>query len=117
MYMMGASVITLISGFLLYWADARLGGNEWLGSGAGRVFGLGGVLALVGGIAGTAVNAPTGKQLGALGAAMAVAGRPPTPEELATMERLQRRMATASVFVAILLVVSTVCMAVAPYVT
>ena len=117
MYLMAASVITLISGFLLYWADARLNGGTWPGSGPGRVFGLGGMLALVGGVAGTAVNAPTGKKLGALGAAMAAAGRPPTPDELGTMQVLQRRMATASVYVAILLVVATLCMAVARYVS
>lgn len=116
LYLMGAFAITLISGLLLYWGDARTGGSAWLGSGPAQMFGLGGVLALAGGIVGMAVSSPAARKLGALGAAMAAAGRPPTPEELATMQQLQRRMATASVLVAILLVLATVCMAVARYV-
>jgi uncharacterized membrane protein len=115
LYMMSATAITLVTGFLLYWIDGTLGGKAWLGSGPGRVFGLGGVLGLAGGIVGMAINAPTGKKLGAIGAAMATAGRAPTPDELATMQALQRRMSTAAAWVAVLLVLATVCMAVARY--
>src|SRR5262245_29680951 len=101
-WMMVAMSVTLIAGFLLYWANARTGGSAWLGSGPGRTFGLGGLLALAGGVVGMAVTAPTGRKLGTLGAAMAAAGRPATPDELATMQSLQRRMATAAALVAVL---------------
>jgi len=95
---------------------ARTGGSTWLGSGPGRTFGLGGLLAVAGGVVGMAVTAPTGRKLGTLGAAMAAAGRPPTPDELATMQSLQRRLATAAALVAVLVVLATVAMAVARYV-
>jgi hypothetical protein len=114
-WMMVAMSITLIAGFVLYWANARAGGSAWLGSGPGRAFGLGGLLAVAGGVVGMAVTAPTGRKLGALGAAMAAAGRPPTPEELATMQSLQRRMTTAATLVAVLVLLATVAMAVARY--
>ena len=68
------------------------------------------------GVVGMAVTAPTGRKLGTLGAAMAAAGRPPTPDELATMQSLQRRLATAAALVAVLVVLATVAMAVARYV-
>lgn len=116
-WMMVAMSVTLIAGFLLYWADARTGGSTWLGSGPGRTFGLGGLLAVAGGVVGMAVTAPTGRKLGTLGAAMAAAGRPPTADELATMQSLQRRLATAAALVAVLVVLATVAMAVARYVS
>jgi uncharacterized membrane protein len=117
LWMMIAMSVTLIAGFLLYWADARSGGTAWLGSGPGRVFGLGGVLALAGGIVGMAVSAPVGRKLGSLGASLAAAGRAPSPEEAATMQALQRRLATAALAVAVLVCLATVAMAVARYVS
>lgn len=117
LWMMVAMSVTLIAGFLLYWANARTGGSAWLGSGPGRTFGLGGLLALAGGVLGMAVTAPTGRKLGALGAALAAAGRAPTAEELATLQTLQRRLATAATAVAVLVSLATVAMAVARYVS
>jgi hypothetical protein len=115
--MMLSMSATLIAGFLLYWHNARVGGSPWLGSGPGRVFGLGGILALAGGVVGMVVSAPTGRKLGTLGAAMAAAGRPPTPDEVASMQALQRRLTSAAIAVAVLVSLATVCMAVARYVT
>ena len=117
LWMMLAMSVTVIAGFLLYWANARTGGSAWLGSGPGRTFGLGGVLALAGAVVGMAVTAPTGRRLGTIGAAVASAGRPPTPEELATLQALQRRLATAATTVAVLVSLATVAMAVARYVS
>jgi hypothetical protein len=114
--MMLSMAVTLIAGFLLYWHDAQVNGSPWLGSGPGRIFGLGGVLALAGGVVGMVVSAPTGRKLGTLGATLARAGRAPTADELATMEALQRRLTTAAIAVAVLLALATVCMAVARYV-
>lgn len=116
-WMMIGMSVTLIAGFLLYWADARAGGPAWLGSGPGRTFGIGAVFALAGGLVGMVVTAPTGKKLGALGAALAAARRAPTPDELAALEALQRRLATAAALVAVLVVLATVAMAVARYTT
>jgi hypothetical protein len=115
--MMLSMSVTVIAGFLLYWHNARVGGPPWLGSGQGRVFGLGGLLALAGGVVGMVVSAPAGRKLGSLGAAVAAAGRPPTPDEAATLQALQRRLAVAAIAVAVLVSLATVCMAVARYVS
>jgi hypothetical protein len=113
--MMLSMSATVIAGFLLYWHNAQVGGPPWLGSGQGRIFGLGGLLALAGGVVGMVVSAPTGRKLGAMGAALAAAGRPATPDEIATLQGLQRRLTIAAIAVAVLVSLATVCMAVARY--
>ncbi|HET7599530.1 MAG TPA: hypothetical protein VFK09_04525 [Gemmatimonadales bacterium] len=115
-WLMVASVVTLLAGFALYWAAMQSGGPAWAGSGPGRVLGLGGALALAAGILGMVVNAPAGKRLGALGATLAAERRPPTPEEAALMQRLQDRLTRASWVAVALLLLATVAMAVGRYV-
>jgi hypothetical protein len=117
LWLMGASLVTLLSGFGLYWVDsAGFRSSEWLGSGTGRIFGLGGLLALIAGVLGSAVNAPAAKRLGQLAAAIQAAGRPPAPEEAAEIGRLQQRLNRTTYFVAVLLLLATLAMAVARYV-
>jgi uncharacterized membrane protein len=115
-WMMAASAVTLLAGFALYWAAMRTGGPMWAGSGPGQVFGLGGLLALAGGILGMVVNAPAGKRLGELGAKLAAAGRPPTADEAALMQRLQLRLTRATWVAVVLLLLATAAMAAARYV-
>jgi hypothetical protein len=61
------------------------------------------------------VAAPVGKRLGVLAAAVQAEGGP-TADEAAEMQRLQPRLASASTWVAILLLLATAAMAVARYV-
>jgi hypothetical protein len=117
LWMMAAALVTLLSGFGLYWVDsAGFTSSEWLGSGPGRTFGLGGILALAGGLLGTAVNAPTAKRMGQLAATIQAAGRQPTPDEAAQIEGLQQRLNRTTFWVAILLLLAALAMAVARYV-
>jgi hypothetical protein len=117
LWLMGAGVLTLLSGIALYWRDsAGFTSTVWLGSGEARVFGLGGGLALVALILGIGIISPAAKQLGLVTASLQAAGRPPTPEEIATIERSQRKVARASGLGAGLLLLATVAMAVARYV-
>ena len=114
--MMVAAVLTIGAGIWLLIIDS--GGNPgvWMQSGAGRAFGLGGGLAIVTMIFGMSINAPTANRMSAIGAAVAKRGGPPTAEEAAELQRLQSRLMTAGVAVAILLLVATGFMAVARYV-
>lgn len=115
-WLMAAAVLTILSGIGLYWHDsAGFSSTAWLGSGQGRVFGLGGILAISAAIVGMAVNTPTGKKLGVLGAQVQASGRPPTPEQTATIQRLQARLGRATTIVATLLVLAAAAMAVARY--
>jgi uncharacterized membrane protein len=116
LWLMGASVITVLSGIGLYWHDsAGFSSTAWLGSGPGRTFGLGAVLALVAIVIGMAVNARAARQLGDLAARVQAGGRPPSADEAATMQRLQDRLAKGGVLAAILLLLATAAMAAARY--
>jgi uncharacterized membrane protein len=116
LWLMGASVLTVLSGIGLYWHDsAGFRSSAWLGSGPGRTFGLGAVLALVAIVIGMAVSARAAKQLGDLAARVQAGGRPPSPDEAATIQRLQDRLAKSGVLAAILLLLATAAMAAARY--
>ena len=115
-WIMGAMVVTLLSGLGLYWRDSAGFQSVWLASGAGKTFGLGGAVAIVASILGMAVNMPAGRRLAEIGGRLQAAGRPPTPDEQATLAALQARLGRASVVAAVLLVTATLLMAIARYV-
>ena len=112
-----AGILTVLSGLTLYWnASAGFRSKEWLASGTGMTFGLGAVLAIVVLVIGSAVNSPTAKRIGALGASIRAAGAPPTPEQAAQMQALQNRLYNAQRLTAVLLLLATAAMSVARYV-
>ena len=115
-WLVGAGVLTLLSGIALYWRDSAGFQSAWLGSGPGRAFGLGGVLGLADVVVGMAVNSPTARELGAIAGRLQAAARPPVPEEIATIQRLQARLARATIVTAVLLLLASTAMAVARYV-
>ncbi len=114
-FMMVVPILAILSGLALYWNDSAGFSSVWMHSGPGRTFGLGGGLAILAVISGMAVNAPTARRLGAIGAQIKAQGGSPTPEQQAEMERLQGRMMTALRVVAALLILATLAMAVARY--
>jgi uncharacterized membrane protein len=111
-----AAILTIVSGIGLYWVDSAGFRSAWLGSGPGRVFGLGGTFAVLAAIVGVVVNLPTARRLTALAARVQSSGRPPAPDEAAEMQRLQARLGRATMVAAGLLVLATLAMAVARYV-
>lgn len=116
-WLMAAAVLTLLSGLGLYWHDsAGFRSAAWLASGPGKVFGLGGALGFVAAIAGMAIGAPAARRLGELSARLQAAGRPPTPDEQATLAGLQNRLGRMSTVTSVLLLLATLMMAVARYV-
>ena len=116
LWLMAASIITLLSGIGLYWHDSGGFQSDWLGSGPGRTFGLGGALGIVAAVIGMAVNSPTARQMATIIADAQAAGRPPSADEQATMARLQARLSSVSKVTSIMLVLATMLMAVARYV-
>ena len=115
-WLMVVSMLTLLSGIGLYWHDS--GGfqsSAWLGSGSGRMFGLGGVLAIAGAAIGMAVNVPAAKRLGAIMGEIQSAGRPPSADQSAQLQRLQGRLSSVGMLVTVLLLLATAAMAVARY--
>jgi uncharacterized membrane protein len=116
LWIMGCMVVTLLSGLALYWRDSAGLQSAWLASGAGKIFGLGGAFAFAASILGMAINMPTARRLTEISGRLQAAGRPPTPEEQATLTALQGRLSTASGVAAVLLVLATLLMAIARYV-
>ena len=116
MILMASSFATIVAGLWLFMINISATEGEFMRTGAGMTFGIGGALAIVGLIIGMAVNAPTSKRLAAFGTAAAARGGPPSPEEQAELQRLQGRLSTASNIVTALLVLATGAMAIARYV-
>ena len=114
--LIGAAVVTILSGAGLYAHDSAGFEMVWVRSGTGMTFGVGAIFAIAAFIIGVTVNAPTAQRMGALGGTIAGQGRPPSPEQQAEMQALQRRLGVALRVVAALLMLATAAMALARYV-
>ncbi len=115
-YMMSLALLTILSGIGLYWRDSTGFSGQWMQTGSGRVFGLGGMLGILVVVLGMAIVTPTTKRMGALAAAMQGSSGPPAPAQIAEMQALQARMGRFATIVAVLLLFATAAMAVARYV-
>ena len=113
--LMGAAFVNLGSGIWLMFIVSGGAPGEWMKTGMGRTIGAGAACAILAMIVGMIVNPPAVRRMGQIAAAAAQRGGPPSPEEAAEVQRLQKRMASANVFVAILLTLAVSAMAVARY--
>lgn len=113
-YMNIISGLTMLSGFVLYWRMISMS-SAWAGSRPGMVFGLGGALTVLAAIVGGGVNARAGKKLGALGAEIQASGGPPSAEQAATMNDLQKRLRIGMILATTFLVSAAICMAIGRY--
>ena len=115
-YLMAGAIVTALSGVTLFWYDsAGFSSDAWMHSASGIAFSVGGTLGIIVAVIGGAVNAPTAKKLGELGATVLASGGPPSATQAAEMERLQGRLAGAMKISAVLLVIAASAMAVARY--
>lgn len=110
------ALVTLLSGFWLYWQDMRAGGDTWAGSMSARVFGLGGLAALVAFGIGMSVVRPNAIKLRVI--MESLQSTPEGPARAALMAEMngpRAKMAAVAPWVAGLLALTTACMAVARY--
>jgi uncharacterized membrane protein len=110
-----SAILTVLAGILLYIRVSDGFSADWIGSGPGIGFTIGGVAALVTVILGLIITKPAADRMGALGQQIAAAGGPPKPEQLAEMQRLQGRLLSIGWVSMVLLVISVVTMATARY--
>ena len=115
-FMMTAAILTILSGFALYGRDSGGFSGAWMRSGAGMVFGIGGVVGTLAAVVGMATASPAGRRMAALGAEIKASGAPPTAVQVAEMQALQGRIARGSMAVAVLIVIAITAMSVARYV-
>ena len=112
---MGAAIVNVLAGLGLMWVVSGGDMKSWMQSNMGKTFATGGALAILALIIGIAMNPPAVKRMGAIQAAVAKRGGPPTPEEAAQMEALQARIRKGTAIVAVLLTLTVIAMAVARY--
>ncbi len=108
---MGAAILTVLAGAILYWRDSQGFTSAWTSSGPGWGFGIGAVLALGGMVFGMMVGQSAQK----LGKISAAAKGNPSSEQIAELKAVQSRMSTASNISTVLLILALACMATARY--
>ncbi|HUE98265.1 MAG TPA: hypothetical protein VMN99_03360 [Anaerolineales bacterium] len=109
--MSAAAGLTILAGFILYWIDSQGFTSAWMGSGAGRGFGIGAGFALIGFVFGIMIGRTT-KAMAKLGAQMQ--GNP-SAEQISQMQSIQKQQATYSTLSASALILATIFMSIARY--
>jgi hypothetical protein len=110
-----AGVVTVLAGLLLYWQASDGFDAEWISSGPGISFTVGGIAAIVTLALGLTVTKPAIDRMGALGQEIGSSGGPPTPEQAAELQLLQAKTVLVGRISLVLLAVAVVAMAIARY--
>ena len=114
MVILGATLVTVGAGLLLYLRDA--GGLQlWISTPTGIGFTIGAIAALVSFALGPLAILPTIGKLDKIGGSLAEAQRPPTPEELTTIQALQGRLRTVGKVDLVFLAIAVLFMATSRY--
>ena len=109
-----AAPLATLAGLTLYWMDSGFR-PEWIVTGPGLGFTVGGMAGIAAFILGVVVMGPTSVQMGALGKEIQAAGEPPTPAQVSRMQMLQGRLHQGGLWGTVLLVVAVAAMSVARY--
>jgi hypothetical protein len=86
-----------------------------LTTGAGLGFTFGGTAGLLALLIGFFVARPAAARVGVLGKQIQASGKPPTPDQLAEIQALQRRLGQGAVWTALLLALALIGMSTARY--
>ncbi len=113
-YMIGAAVLTILSGLTMYIRYAMAGGG-WSQTNTAKILGVGALTAIIAAGIGTGYTGKIGKKMLELGGQIQASGGPPTDAQKAEMESLQGKMQSAFRIVAILLLLTVAAMASARY--
>lgn len=111
-----AALVTIVSGLWLYMAVMKNAGPAWAGSMAARVYGVGAITALIAFGLGIFIMRPNGQKVRAI--MEALPSTPEGPARTALMDKLalpRQKTAAIAPWIAGLLTIATICMAVARY--
>jgi hypothetical protein len=114
-FMNMSSLLTALTGVVLYMLVSNGNPLAYIGTGIGMGFTLGSAAGLIEFFNGILVMGPTSAKISALGAQMQTAGGPPTQVQLTEMSTLQERLNRGGKHGAVLLVLAVIGMAVARY--
>jgi uncharacterized membrane protein len=107
-----AAGLTVLTGLLLYWRASGGLQTEWMSTGTGVMFTIGGIAGIIALFTGLTIGANS-RKLATLGASLQ---GPPSPEQAAEIEGMQSRLETLGAVTSILLLVVLIAMATAQYV-
>jgi hypothetical protein len=110
-----SAIVTVLAGLLLYWRASGGLDVDWILSGPGIGFTVGGLAAIATLALGLSITKPAVDRIGALGQEIARSGGPPTPDQSAEMQRLQARTVIVGRVSMVLLAISVVAMAIARF--
>ena len=111
-----SGVLVILSGLALYWLNGSLASGAWYRSRPAMVYGIGGLSAIIALVFGLAVLTRAAAKLNHVGAAVQAAGGPPSPEQAATIAAMQQRITSGTHFVAGLIGITVLAMAIGRYV-
>lgn len=114
-YILTANLLVVLSGILLYWRDSNGFRIEWITTGPGLGFTIGGVAAIAATAVGGLFIRPNVERFAALGDRLAAAGGPPTEEQLGEVHALQETLRRIGAIDLALLTVAVLTMATARY--
>jgi len=110
-----AAPLNVLAGLLLYFNDSAGFRVEWILSPTGIGFTIGALAGLMAFVIGFFVTRPTIANLGVLGKEIQAAGKPPTPEQMTTLQGLQEKLTKASLQTSFAIVIAVLAMATARY--
>lgn len=114
-FLLGSMLLTILSGLTMYAWLAMEADGAWARSKMGMVIGVGAIAAIIaGGIGGGVVGRQSRKMM-ELGGRIQASGGPPTDAQKAEMDSYQRKIRSAFHIVAVLVVIATISMASARY--
>ena len=113
-WLLGAGVLTFLSGLSLYYIASGGFSNGFMQSGPGMTFGLGAVFALCAILVGMLFTSPAAKRAGAIAASLG--GKPPSPEQAAQLQAAQKQIGVTSALATLFVFLATCAMAVARYI-
>jgi uncharacterized membrane protein len=113
--MLISAIVTVLAGVLLYIRVSDGFSADWITSGPGIGFTVGGVAAIITVTLGLILTKPAADRMAALGQEIAAAGGPPSSEQASEMQRLQARLLLLGRVSMVLLAIAVVTMATARY--
>lgn len=107
------ALVALFSGILIYWYISNGMSISWMNSGQGISITTGGVSAIIAYLVGFFVQRPTGTKMAEIGRELSKKGGPPDQNTITHIGKLQKRMNLAAKWIAFLLLISVITMAIA----
>jgi uncharacterized membrane protein len=115
MLVMLSAILTVLAGILLYWRASDGFDVDWISSGPGVTFTIGGLAAITTLALGLVLTKPAMDRMGAVGQEIATSGGQPTPSQASEMQALQARLVLIGRVSMVLLTIAVVTMATARF--